>query len=315
MAQKINRDQLDFTVETLKNHLDTIGLALDSSPEGFAIWKLLVLDGVNSFNLVFMNKAGAGFAGKTQLEITGRNLGEVVGGGATTAFEEVFLRALNLGKPTTEVVPSKSEDGFALYFENTVVPLGDGLLFVTYRDVTEATREHTRLLWLSEHDYLTGVPNRAVMQATLAESINWANANGGLFSFCFIDIDYFKTVNDTYGHDVGDALLVYFVKRIKNSLPKSALVVRIAGDEFAVILTNLKSEKQLNELISEVFSAMNRPFTQDDLEISITCSAGCVLTDGSVELNDLITMADQAMYRAKHEGRNRFRVEVKTETI
>jgi diguanylate cyclase (GGDEF)-like protein len=189
------------------------------------------------------------------------------------------------------------------------VPFGKDLVFATFRDVTEVEREHTRLLWLAEHDFLTGMPNRAKLQESLAESVTLAREKGCLTGFVFIDIDHFKNVNDTYGHDAGDAVLVNFVKRIRNSLPSSAFVARIAGDEFAVLLNELERESQLKELMEEVFAAMQRPFKRDEIDIPITCSAGCVLTDGSAHPDEIMRIADKAMYRAKFEGRNRFLVE------
>jgi diguanylate cyclase (GGDEF)-like protein len=122
-------------------------------------------------------------------------------------------------------------------------------------------------------------------------------------------------VNDTYGHDVGDELLVNFIKRIRHSLPENALVARIAGDEFAIVLRNLEGEQQLVDLMDEVFSAMKRPFSHKDIELEITCSAGCVLTDGSELPDEVMRIADKSMYRAKHQGRNRYLVETKVKSI
>jgi diguanylate cyclase (GGDEF)-like protein len=181
--------------------------------------------------------------------------------------------------------------------------------------VSISTREHSRLVWLTEHDYLTGMPNRSKLESSIAESLISSQASGDLMSFSFIDIDYFKEINDTYGHDAGDALLVNFVKRIRHSLPESALVARISGDEFGILLTNLKSENHLKELIDEVFSAMQRPFNRGEVEFSITCSAGCVLTNGWQTSKELMKLADQAMYQSKQAGRNRYKLENLTRTI
>ncbi len=253
-----------------------------------------------------MNKTGADAAGHTQLELIGRPLDEVVPAEDAKSLRNLFTKALNFGHSIREVVPVKAPDGLPGAFENTVVPFGKDLVFATYRDVTTAEREHSRLLWMSEHDYLTGMPNRAKLQVSLAQNIASAREKGFFIGFVFIDIDHFKKVNDTYGHETGDAVLVNFVKRIRNSLPNEALVARISGDEFAILLSELKAESQLRDLMAEVSSAMQRPFTRNEVEMPITCSAGCVLADGSAEPNELMRIADKAMYRAKYEGRNRF---------
>jgi diguanylate cyclase (GGDEF)-like protein len=297
--------------KALQAQLDVIGAALDASKDGFAIWKAMATQGgaIEEFELVLMNSAGAAAAGKPQQELVGRTLTAVVGAETAKDLRGIFIRALREGQGVREVVPGFSpEFGHGLY-ENTVVPFGDNLVFATYRDVSDAEKERSRLLWLSEHDFLTGMPNRAKLQESLAKSVADARQSGNLIAFVFIDIDFFKKVNDSHGHEVGDILLVNFVKRIRHSLPERALVARIAGDEFAILLEEIKHEAHLRDLMQEVFEAMQRPFVYGDIEMSITCSAGCVVSDGSEQVDELMRIADKAMYQAKHQGRARFTVE------
>jgi diguanylate cyclase (GGDEF)-like protein len=302
--------------KSLQSQLDLIGQALDASDDGFAIWKAIATaDGVTKdFELVLMNSAGAAKALRPQHELVGKRLAEVVDAVSASDLKKLFARALSEGRAVREVVHGFSEGRGNGLFENTVVPFGKNLVFTTYRDVTDAEQEHSRLLWMSEHDFLTGMPNRSKLQESLAASISAASQKGTLLAFVFIDIDHFKNVNDSYGHDVGDALLVNFVKRIQNSLPERALVARISGDEFAILLEEVKNETQLRELMDEVFEAMRRPFSHGDLEMSITCSAGCVLSDGSEQVEEIMRIADKAMYTAKHQGRARFALEKVTKT-
>lgn len=302
--------------KSLQSQLDLIGQALDASDDGFAIWKAIATaDGATKdFELVLMNSAGAAKALRPQHELVGKRLAEVVDAVSASDLKKLFARALSEGRAVREVVHGFSEGRGNGLFENTVVPFGKNLVFATYRDVTDAEQEHSRLLWMSEHDFLTGMPNRSKLQESLAASISAASQKGTLLAFVFIDIDHFKNVNDSYGHDVGDALLVNFVKRIQNSLPERALVARISGDEFAILLEEVKNETQLRELMDEVFEAMRRPFSHGDLEMSITCSAGCVLSDGSEQVEEIMRIADKAMYTAKHRGRARFALEKVTKT-
>jgi len=295
----------------LQGQLDLIGDALDASEDGFAIWRAIRNSDatIGEFLLLLMNKAGAAAAGQPQATLIGQTLTEVVGADTAKGLHALFEKALNQGHGAKEVVPVVLANGQPGSFENTVVPFGRDLVFATYRDVSDEQREHNRLVWLSEHDFLTGMPNRAKLQDALARATDFASANASLIAFVFIDIDHFKNVNDSHGHDVGDALLVNFVKRIRHSLPESALVARIAGDEFAILLTDLKGESHLRDLMDEVFSAMNRPFTRNQIEMAITCSAGCVLTDGSEHPDEIMRIADKLMYEAKFQGRNRFAIE------
>jgi diguanylate cyclase (GGDEF)-like protein len=291
--------------------LNLISDALDASEDGFAIWRAArAADGsVESFTQLLVNSSGAAAAGRPQQELIGKLLTEVAGVGAAKGLHALFVRALNLGHSVKETVTSEIGESIPTAFENTVVPFGKDLVFATYRDVSESASERSRLLWLAEHDPLTGIANRTKLQASLEETVLRARNEGFLTGFVFIDIDHFKVVNDTYGHDTGDDLLINFVKRIRNSLPAGALVARISGDEFAVLLEQIREEAHLRELMEEVFAAMQRPFRRGDVETSITCSAGCVLTDGKTAPAEIMRIADKTMYQAKFEGRNRYLVE------
>ena len=311
MKRYLGRSQKDAISLARQAQLDLIGDALDASDDGFAIWKSVRApdNSIEDFTVLLMNKTGADAAEIPHTGVVGKTLKEIAPGEGATGLHALFTKALLLGGSVKEVVPGRSMEGLPVAYENTVVPFGKDLVFATYRDVTELEKEHDRLLWLSEHDFLTGMPNRAKLQESLAESVAMAKERGVLTGFVFIDIDHFKNVNDTYGHDVGDAVLVNFVKRIRHSLPENAFVARIAGDEFAVLLHELEQESHLRELMDEVFAAMQRPFKRDDIDIPITCSAGCVVTDGSAHPDEVMRIADKAMYRAKFEGRNRYLVE------
>jgi diguanylate cyclase (GGDEF)-like protein len=308
MTRHSAKPEVNESATELQLQLDVISEALDASADGFAIWKAVLAPNqkVEDFTLVMMNAAGAKFAGKTQGELVGKTLTEVVGLKTSRGLRSLFERALREGNPVKEVVPGIAADGVHGSFENSVVPFGSSLVFATYRDVSDVEDEHARLVWLTEHDYLTGMPNRVKLHDSLANCISTAKSSGKLFGFVFIDIDHFKDVNDSFGHEVGDVLLVNFVKRIRHSLPEPALVARIAGDEFAILLEDLRDEAQLNELMSEVFNAMGRPFVHEDLEIPVNCSAGCVLSDGSEHPDEIMRISDKAMYEAKNAGRARF---------
>jgi diguanylate cyclase (GGDEF)-like protein len=300
--------------KSLQAQLDVIGAALNASDDGFAIWKSIAApDGsIDDFELVLINTAGAAKALRPQNELVGKPLAEVVDAVSAKDLKALFKRTLHEGHAVRDVVPGFSEERGHGLFENTVVPFGSNLVFTTYRDVSEAEQEHSRLLWMSEHDFLTGMPNRSKLQDSMNECVSSVSQNGSLMAFVFIDIDHFKNVNDSYGHDVGDFLLVNFVKRVRNSLPERALVARIAGDEFAILLEQVKNESQLRELMDEVFAAMQRPFVHGEIEMAITCSAGCVVSDGSEQVDEIMRIADKAMYAAKHQGRARYTVETVT---
>lgn len=297
-----------FGADESKDLLNLISEALDASEDGLAIWRAIRdEDGsIKDFKLLLMNTSGLAGLPKGMQEPIGKSIEEVTGEIVSKGLSSLFIRALTNGHSVKEIVAGFAPDGTSGSFENTVVPFGRDLVFATYRDVSVDQREHKKLVWLTEHDFLTGMPNRAKLQEFLGESYLMSNAHKTLMAFVFIDIDYFKQVNDRFGHDAGDALLVNFVKRIRHSLPERALVARIAGDEFGICIQDVKDEQQLKELMENVFTAMKRPFTFDHVETSISCSAGCVITDGSVEPEEIMRVADKLMYQAKNEGRKKY---------
>ncbi len=310
ISQEVSFSALDDNAQV---QFDLMAEALDASQDGFAIWKAVrserneILD----FTLVFINKAGANATGRTPAQLTGLTLKEVVGEEACDGLLELFSNVLIQGETIKEVVPVHSPAGWSGNYENTAVPLSKDQVLTTYRDVSEEQREHGRLVWLTEHDYLTGMPNRSKLESYLEACLNDAKENGHLTAFVFIDIDYFKTVNDTYGHDIGDALLVNFAKRVRHSLPESVLLARIAGDEFSIVIEDVQSREHLDDLLREVFNSMQRPFNHNTPDLKITCSAGAVLTDGSEKVEEVMRFADKAMYQAKYDGRNRYLIDVR----
>lgn len=287
--------------------------ALNASQDGFAIWKAKrdSQNVVTGFDLIFINKAGSAATGKLPDDLIGHELTEVVGAEQSVGLHKLFELALAEDKQQREVVQVDSPAGWVGAYENTVVPCGNDEVMTTFRDISEERREHQRLIWLTEHDYLTGMPNRSKLESYLEKTLEAAKRDGHLIAFVFIDIDHFKNVNDTYGHDIGDALLVNFAKRVRHSLPENILVARIAGDEFAIAIDEVKDQTHLDDLMKEVFHAMERPFNHNTPDLAITCSAGAVLTDGSEKVEEVMRFADKAMYQAKYDGRNRYLIDVR----
>ena len=185
-------------------------------------------------------------------------------------------------------------------------------LIATYVDVSALKQAQQEAYFQATHDHLTELPNRALMIDKLKDEFIRAKRHNYLDAFMFIDLDGFKDVNDTYGHKVGDQLLIEVAKRLQNSVRQEDFIARISGDEFAAIIQNLSSNEnfaaQTVKLLAErIVHDLSQPYYLYEHVIHISASIGIKLfPDGIRDINEIITSADTAMYKAKEEGKNRF---------
>lgn len=178
---------------------------------------------------------------------------------------------------------------------------------MTLHDVTERKIVEDHLDRLAHYDTLTGLPNRRLFYERLERAIVLAHRRKRRLALLFLDLDRFKHVNDTLGHDVGDLLLKGVAARVKNCLREADSVSRLAGDEFTVLLQEITENKDAAAVASRIIEAFARPFELQGHTLSITTSVGIALfpADGQGR-SGLMKNADAAMYRAKTLGKNRF---------
>ena len=180
--------------------------------------------------------------------------------------------------------------------------LGRSIRFAIERH-TARQKEHR----LAYFDALTNLPNRLLFNDRLNQAISQAYRYDHMVALMFIDLDRFKDVNDSMGHDVGDLLLQAVARRLEECLRKSDTVARIGGDEFTCILPNIGKARDVNIVAQKIVAALNRPFNIKGHEINISGSVGASLfPDDTEDFNELIRNADAAMYRAKNQGKNDF---------
>jgi diguanylate cyclase (GGDEF)-like protein len=157
---------------------------------------------------------------------------------------------------------------------------------------------------LARHDHLTGLFNRPMFQDTLELANSRVDRSGSLMGILYIDLDGFKPVNDRFGHDVGDTLLVEVVRRLKSGLRASDVMARLGGDEFGVIVENLKTRHDALKIAQNLIERLKEPFDVEGERVHISASIGAVVTARTVEdASALVTQADRAMYGAKSLGR------------
>lgn len=179
-----------------------------------------------------------------------------------------------------------------------VVPLGASVFaFRRYRDAVDAQRE---LSHLSLHDALTGLPNRRHLRKVLPEAFRLARRNHTPAGVLFVDLDGFKNVNDTYGHEVGDRLMVAVAERLSRSAGEDRWVARYAGDEFVVIDPQPRTAENSVRFARELIGVLETPFELGEDRISISASIGVAHGDVGDDPDEVLRNADTAMYDAKH---------------
>jgi len=171
----------------------------------------------------------------------------------------------------------------------------------------ELLRSHQRTKELAERDNLTGLANRYYFDESLCHEIKKQQREHSQLGLLLIDLDYFKYVNDNYGHDVGDQLLIAVTKRITDCLRGSELFARLGGDEFAITLTNLESAFGASTVAKRIIESLQKPFQIGTHVISSSASIGIALCPSdSTDVKELFKYADIAMYRSKSDGRSQF---------
>lgn len=170
-------------------------------------------------------------------------------------------------------------------------------------DVTEISKYRHDLEYMAFHDALTSLPNRSFLN----QCLHMAAAKRVRFGLIFMDLDFFKAINDTLGHVVGDELLIDAAKRILTTVRSDDVVARIGGDEFAILVADVKDDVDLAGLAEKIAEKLSAPFTIEGINFFVTASIGiaCYPTD-SEDVEDLIKYADTAMYDAKKRGRNNY---------
>ncbi|MBI3896968.1 MAG: EAL domain-containing protein [Gammaproteobacteria bacterium] len=176
------------------------------------------------------------------------------------------------------------------------------------RDITERKIANERIEYLASHDGLTGLPNRAMFSEMLNLAIHSARRYNRYFALLFIDLDRFKNINDTFGHEAGDTLLKEMGTRLEHTLRASDVVARLGGDEFVVLIQEVTDDKHVATVARKILSALIKPIVLLGQECRVTASIGvCLFPQDAQDEQTLMKKADIAMYRAKEEGKNNYK--------
>jgi diguanylate cyclase len=189
--------------------------------------------------------------------------------------------------------------------------LNSSAILRAIRYAIDRKRMEARLMHLSNHDSLTGLANRTLCKDRLEHALARARRQNTAVALLFIDLDHFKTINDTFGHETGDAVLKQAAGRLRGCVREDDTVARLGGDEFIVILESLQSDEVVSYIAEKIIEELSKAFVVGEYEMHVTASVGISVQQGqglrNVDADQLMKYSDIAMYQVKAEGRNDFK--------
>ena len=190
----------------------------------------------------------------------------------------------------------------------TLIVIGIILIGFLYRHIRLLGRAHQEVHLLAHHDVVTGLGNRVLFRQQLEQALAHLKHWGHATAVLYLDLDRFKDVNDSYGHQMGDELLKVVAHRLKASVQDVDVVTRLGGDEFAILRSGVGRSYECAQLASDIIKTVSEPYNIEGQEIVIGTSIGiAIVSDGNVAPDQLLKQADMALYRAKADGRGMFR--------
>ncbi len=287
-------------------------LALKNSEEQFKLFMKNLPAGAfikdENHNIIFSNQYLNDFFGVDTL--VNKNIKELL---SPQDYESIIKKSdlvLEKGIYTTEekLLDKNNQEKYFQAHRFLIQKDDKNLIAGIFSDITNQKKTQSKLNILAHYDLLTNLPNRALFQDTLVKKISKSRRNKTKFALMFIDLDNFKMINDTLGHDYGDLLLIEVAKRLNNILREEDLVSRLGGDEFTVILDDIKDTAYPSIVAQKIIDSLSQPVKLDDEIGYIGASVGiAIFPDDAANKEDLIKNADMAMYSAKQGGKNIYR--------
>jgi diguanylate cyclase (GGDEF)-like protein/PAS domain S-box-containing protein len=261
----------------------------------------------------FNNLAYARTFGMSRELMRNKSIQEIWGEAMYLRFLPYIQRVLE-GETLRFEIDEKNE-GIYCCAEITYIPQfsDDGRQVVGFhvmnQDITTKKLEEQRLVQLAQIDSLTNIVNRAGFNQRLSDAMAYSETHDALIAVMYLDIDHFKQINDSYGHQVGDMLLKAFVQRLSRTLRSTDTVARLGGDEFTVIMEKLNRHEDAATVAAKIVQVMQAPFPTEEITLHITVSIGLAFYQGGpTDRDELIRQADEMLYQAKEAGRNTYRI-------
>jgi|GEM_PF-1019540 len=264
-------------------------------------------------NILTINPAFTEVTGYTLDEVKGKNPNIFYSGRQSQAFFEEIQQTLDTKGQWQGELWNRRKSG-EVYAQRLTINTSrnrDGSAYrrvALFSDITQR-KESEELIWKQANfDTLTGLPNRSMFQNRLAQEIKKSHRTDQPFALIYLDLDRFKEVNDSLGHDMGDTLLIEAAQRLNSCVRQTDSVARLGGDEFTVIMTELDDFKSVERVTQDILEKLSSPYQLGIETVYVTASIGVTLYPNDAgNIDELLRNSDQAMYAAKNQGRNRYR--------
>ena len=263
----------------------------------------------------YANPAFSALSTYSMDEILGKTPKILNSGNHESAFFQSLWETILSGNIFRGVVINRKKDGTVFHEQKTITPLKDKDGHITHfvstgKDITSEIQSQEQLHYLAHHDSLTGLPNRALLSDRLSHAMVQTQRNNRLLVVMLLDLDRFKTINDTLGHALGDELLRLVSTRLTECLRKGDTASRFGGDEFIIVLEGLSHVDGTLVVADKILRALAQPFSIGGRELFVTASLGITFYpfDDNDGMDSLLKQADTAMYRAKDGGGNGYQL-------
>tara|TARA_R110000851_G_C13101778_1_gene568607 strand:- start:1407 stop:4610 length:3204 start_codon:yes stop_codon:yes gene_type:complete len=282
--------------------------SLEASYNGVVI----VDAGAADMPITYVNPAFERITGYSSEDVLGQNCRFLQGDDRDPEPVEEIRRGLSQARDVHVVVRNFRKDGQAFWNDLYISPIFDEQGVITHfvgvqNDISEQKRFADELSFNASHDALTGLPNRALLEDRIRQGCNISKRYHRSLAVMFIDLDGFKPINDSIGHNFGDLLLIEVAKRMCEQVRPGDTVARMSGDEFVILLPDLAMAEDVIPVADRLIASISKPYSIQGIDLHVTASIGITLSDGHLEQPmQLIQQADLAMYKAKQDGRNNY---------
>jgi diguanylate cyclase (GGDEF)-like protein/PAS domain S-box-containing protein len=262
--------------------------------------------------IIAVNKAFELISGYRQSELVGKKPNIFKSGKHDVFFYKQMWQQIHLKGFWKGKIYDKRKDGKVIPIWLNITQVKDKNNEITkyiavHTNLEEIIKNQEKADFLAYHDSLTSLPNRVKLEEDLNYTLNFVKRNELNLFLLFIDLDRFKIINDTLGHDIGDELLKIISKRIKNLLRETDIVARMGGDEFIVVLDSVRNKKAAGYVCESILSIIKEPIIIGDHTLNVSASIGVVMyPDDGIDITTLVKNADTAMYHAKKLGKNTY---------